>query len=186
MHQGLSGNGSGGDGGGFPVARIAASASRVVPSRQQQPQRAASGPRPDAEDVRGDRAEPGQRRGPALRVGQRVLEIAAERRPGQELQAAQAGCGGPAEQVGRVTGHRAHPGGERVQQVGRVRRRIGLAQPVPPQPVDQHDPQRVLPRGGRAEQVDGGQRAAGPPADDRDHRPASRRQAGARRQASAG
>ncbi len=32
MHQGLSGNGTGGDGGGLPVARIARSASRVAPS----------------------------------------------------------------------------------------------------------------------------------------------------------
>ena len=48
---------------------------------------------------------------------------------------------------------------------------VRLAEPVAAVPVDQGDPQRQPPGRRLAEQVEGGERAAGPAADDRDHGP---------------
>ncbi len=168
IHHGLSGKGTGVEGGGFPVARIAKSASMLASASSRRIGRPpVPGRRPSTSEVIW--VSRAQRRRPALRVRQRVLEVAAELLPGQELQVAEPGGGRPAEQVVRVPGHPAHPGRERVQEVRRIGGRVGLAQPMPAQPVDQRDAQRILPGGGRAEQVDGGEGAAGPAADDRDH-----------------
>ena len=49
-----------------------------------------------------------------------------------------------------------------------MRGRVRLAEPVAAVPVDQGHPQRHLLPGGFPEQVDDGERAAGPPADHRD------------------
>lgn len=62
---------------------------------------------------------------------------------------------GPAQQLARVTGYRAHRVGGGVQQVTGIRGGVRLAEPVPAVAVDQGDVHRPLPVGGQAEQVVG-------------------------------
>jgi hypothetical protein len=59
-----------------------------------------------------------------------------------------------------------------------VRGGVRLAEPVLAVTVNQGDVQRPPPGGGQTEQVDGGERAAGAPADDRDDGPVAVRKIG--------
>ena len=130
---------------------------------------------PDRHDVRGDAADP--RRWPCRSFGRReaVGEVAAVGPSGQEPVMRQPGGGCPAGQVARVADQRAHCVRGGIQQVGGMRGGVGLAEPVAAVPVDQGDSQRRSPARGLAKQVDGGQRAAGPAADDCDQGPRSAR-----------
>ena len=135
---------------------------------QVQAQRPVAVAAPHRDDRRGDVADPGRGQGGPFGFFQQFTQIAAVVGPGQEAVAAQPGPVRPAGQVPGVPGHRAHHVRGRVQQVRRMRGRVRLAEPVAAVPVDQGHPQRHLLPGGLPEQVDDGERAAGPPADHRD------------------